>query len=301
MLNIESAPVRESGTGSTPVTMDYDRIERAIAFIVKQSPSQPSLAEMAKHVGLSEFHFQRLFTRWAGITPKRFAQFLTLEHAKVLLRRSSSILDATYETGLSSPGRLHDLFVTVEAVTPGEFRNHGTGLAIKYGVHSSPFGDVLIATTPRGICGVYFVMRGERGKGLDWILKELQSQWPSADIVRDDRAGRRFAERIFSLNDDSDERIPLFIKGTNFQVNVWKALLRIPSGTAVTYEQLAALAGTPEAIRAVGTAVGRNPVSFLVPCHRVIRKTGDFGNYGGGIERKRAMLIWESAQFEHNK
>jgi AraC family transcriptional regulator of adaptative response/methylated-DNA-[protein]-cysteine methyltransferase len=277
------------------VTKDYERVERAIVFIAGHSPAQPSLADVARHVGLSEFHFQRLFTRWAGITPKRFAQYLTLEHAKVLLRNSANLLDATYASGLSSPGRLHDLFVTVEAMTPGEYRTSGAGLQIRYGIHESPFGDVLIATTGRGICGVYFV---KQPGGTEPLIRELAAQWPAADLRADQGAGRQYAERMFALGESSSgEKLPLLLKGTNFQVNVWKALLRIPGGAAVTYEQLAQLAGTPDAIRAVGTAVGRNPISYLVPCHRVIRKTGEFGNYGGGIERKRAMLVWESATF----
>ncbi len=297
MLTLESQSAADLSTEAMPASQDYERVERAIAFITRRSPRQPSLAEVAQDVGLSEFHFQRLFTRWAGITPKRFAQFLTLEHAKSLLRQSTNLLDATYAAGLSSPGRLHDLFVTVEAVTPGEFRSAGSGLTIRYGVYPCPFGEVLIATTARGICAVHFVKHGN-GNGVDSIMRELESQWPAAELQRDSGEGKRYAERIFALHEEKGEApLPLLLKGTNFQINVWKALLRIPAGSAVTYEQLAQLAGTPDAIRAVGTAVGRNPISFLVPCHRVIRKTGEFGNYGGGIERKRAILVWESSNY----
>jgi AraC family transcriptional regulator of adaptative response/methylated-DNA-[protein]-cysteine methyltransferase len=272
---------------------DYLRVERAIEYITALAPRQPSLADVARHVGLSEFHFQRLFARWAGITPKRFAQFLTIEHAKRMLRTSRSLLEASYATGLSGSGRLHDLFVSVEAVTPGEFRRMGAGLEIHYGIHEGPFGRMLIATTRRGICAIFFV----RERGVDPLIAELRSHWPEAAIWKDAGAGREYAEVMFAPESAaSGKRIPLLVRGTNFQVNVWKALLRIPSGTAVSYEQLATLAGTPDAVRAVGTAVGRNPLSFLVPCHRVIRKSGEFGNYGGGISRKRAMLVWESAR-----
>jgi AraC family transcriptional regulator of adaptative response/methylated-DNA-[protein]-cysteine methyltransferase len=274
---------------------DYERVERAIQLIAERSPRQPSLAELASHVGLSEFHFQRLFTRWAGISPKKFAQFLTIEHAKTLLRRSKNLLDASYSAGLSGSGRLHDLFVTVEATTPGEFRNGGAGLRIEYGVHDTPFGEMLIATTARGICGMYFV---KSKSGVAPLLAELGAQWPRAVMQKNVEAARSYVEKIFAVEDRAHELpIPLLLNGTNFQINVWKALLRIPFGAAVTYEQLAALAGTPRAVRAVGTAVGRNPLSFVVPCHRVIRKSGDFGNYGGGVERKRAILAWESAYF----
>lgn len=280
-----------------PAEQDYERIERAIAFIARHSPGQPSLAAVATHVGLSEFHFQRLFTRWAGISPKRFSQFLTLEHAKSLLRNSANLLEATYAAGLSSPGRLHDLFVTVQAITPGEYRNAGVGLTIRYGVHLSPFGRVLIATTTRGICAMHFV-RPDSGNDVDALVRALRAEWQAAAFVSDAQNSQGYAERIFfALRSDAGrEKLPLLLKGTNFQVNVWKALLRVPAGSAVTYEQLAQMAGTPNAVRAVGTAVGRNPVSFLVPCHRVIRKTGDFGNYGGGVERKQAILVWESAR-----
>jgi AraC family transcriptional regulator of adaptative response/methylated-DNA-[protein]-cysteine methyltransferase len=274
---------------------DYERVERAIRFIASRAPRQPSLAEVARHVGLSEFHFQRLFARWAGISPKKFAQYLTIEHAKVLLRRSRSILDASFASGLSGSGRLHDLFVTVEAVTPGEFRSGGAGITIEYGVHESPFGDILFATTRRGICAMHFLRNGSSERG---IVEALRLDWPSAAFVANRHAASQYAGRMFGAGERAREApVPLLFRGTNFQINVWKALLRVPAGAAVTYEQLALLAGTPRAVRAVGTAVGSNPLSFIVPCHRVIRKSGEFGNYGGGVERKQAMLVWESARF----
>jgi AraC family transcriptional regulator of adaptative response/methylated-DNA-[protein]-cysteine methyltransferase len=277
---------------------DYARVELAISYIRRMSPAQPALADVAAHVGLSEFHFQRMFRRWAGITPKQFAQFLTIEHAKQLLHRSSNLMETAWSSGLSGSGRLHDLFVTVEALTPGEYRSEGEGVQITYGVHEGPFGDVLIATTPRGICGVYFV-DSPTLRGAEAVLTLMRRQWPEAVFTRNDEAGAEYASRMFSAQNSAGHKpLPLLLRGTNFQVNVWKALLRIPSGSAVTYEQLARIAGNAEAIRATGTAVGRNPLSFVVPCHRVIRKTGEFGNYGGGIERKVAILAWESGRAE---
>jgi len=273
---------------------DYDRIEQAIQYLDERSREQPSLADVAAHVGLSESHFQRLFTRWAGISPKRFLQFQTVAHARALLAESRSLLDATYEAGLSSAGRLHDLFVTIDAVTPGEFKRSGDGLTIQWGVHDTPFGECVIGTTPRGICGLYFATDG----GIARAQRLLADSWEGARLIENAVATRPLAEQIF--NDAAHATAPLavLVKGTNLQLKVWEALLRIPLGEVVTYEQLAAAAGAPTAVRAVGTAVGRNPVSYLIPCHRVIRKTGAFGNYGGGIARKRAMLTWEFAQRE---
>ena len=273
---------------------DYDRIEQAIQYLDERSREQPSLADVAAHVGLSESHFQRLFTRWAGISPKRFLQFQTVAHARALLAESRSLLDATYEAGLSSAGRLHDLFVTIDAVTPGEFKRSGDGLTIQWGVHETPFGECVIGTTPRGICGLYFATDG----GIARAQRLLADSWEGARLIENAVATRPLAEQIF--NDAAHATAPLavLVKGTNLQLKVWEALLRIPLGEVVTYEQLAAAAGAPTAVRAVGTAVGRNPVSYLIPCHRVIRKTGAFGNYGGGIARKRAMLTWEFAQRE---
>lgn len=273
---------------------DYDRIEQAIQFLDERAREQPSLAEVAAHVGLSESHFQRLFTRWAGISPKRFLQFQTVAHARALLAESRSLLDTTYEAGLSSAGRLHDLFVTIDAVTPGEFKRSGDGLTIQWGVHDTPFGECLIGTTPRGICGMYFAT----DDGLPGAHRRLAESWEGARLVENPDATRPLAEQIFSDAVDGRQPLAVLVKGTNLQLKVWEALLRIPLGEVVTYEQLATAAGSPTAVRAVGTAVGRNPVTYLIPCHRVIRKTGAFGNYGGGIARKRAMLTWEFARRE---
>src|SRR6476661_5248908 len=270
---------------------DYEKIEQAIQYLDERSREQPSLADVASHIGLSESHFQRLFTRWAGISPKRFLQFQTVAHARALLAESRSLLDATYEAGLSSAGRLHDLFVTIDAVTPGEFKRSGDGLTIQWGVHDTPFGECVIGTTPRGICGLYFATDG----GIARAQRHLAESWGGARLVENATATQPLVDQIFGDAAGATAPLAVLVKGTNLQLKVWEALLRIPLGEVVSYEQLAAAAGAPSAVRAVGTAVGRNPVSYLIPCHRVIRKTGAFGNYGGGIARKRAMLTWEFA------
>ncbi len=271
---------------------DYERIEKSIKFLETNFPSQPGLKEIAAHIGLSEFHFQRLFSRWVGISPKRFLQFLTKEYAKHLLEDSVNLLDVTYEAGLSSPGRLHDLFVNCEAVTPGEYKSKGAGLTIKYGFHPSPFGECLLATTERGICGFFFVKSRDRKDP----LTELRYFWKQAEIVEDPRASRELIDRIFNPSfTDTGPPLHLILNGTNFQIKVWEALIKIPFGAVVSYEDVAIQVGIPGAIRAVGSAVGKNPISFIIPCHRVIRKTADFGNYGGGKVRKKAILGWEAA------
>jgi len=271
---------------------DYDRIEKAITYIEKNFDRQPELKEISGQIGLSEFHFQRLFSSWVGISPKRFLQFLTKEHVKQLLSGSANLLDATYDAGLSSPGRLHDLFVACEAVTPGEFKTRGKGLTITYGFHDSPFGECLIAKTDRGICWLSFV----RNSGRKPLLDELAGAWKNARIVEDPSRTRSLVARIYDPGRwKRANPLPVLIKGTNFQIKVWEALLRIPVGTVVSYEDVALYIGFPKAVRAVGNAVGKNPVSFVIPCHRVVRKTAEFGNYGGGPARKKAMLGWEAA------
>ena len=271
---------------------DYERIEKSIKFLETNFPSQPGLKELAAHIGLSEFHFQRLFSRWVGISPKRFLQFLTKEYAKHLLEHSVNLLDVTYEAGLSSPGRLHDLFVNCEAVTPGEYKSKGQGLTIRYGFHPSPFGECLLATTERGICGFFFVKNRDRKDP----LTELRFFWEKANIVEDPDASRELMDRIFYPSfADTGTPLYLILNGTNFQIKVWEALIKIPFGAVVSYEDVAIQVGIPGATRAVGSAVGKNPVSFIIPCHRVIRKTADFGNYGGGKTRKKAILGWEAA------
>jgi len=274
-------------------TDDYARIEQALAYLEKNYHRRPDLEEVARSVNLSPFHFQRLFKRWAGISPKQFVQFLTLEHAKKLLEDSRSVLDATYASGLSSPGRLHDLFVSIEAVSPGEFKNQGAGLKISYGYHPTPFGECQLAATERGICGLGFVSRGARAK----TLADLHRRWKNAEFEENPRATRPYAERIFGRNGYHPQRpVRLLLRGTNFQMKVWEALLRVPPGSVTCYEDIAARIGKPKAVRAVGSAVARNPVAYLIPCHRVIRKIGVFGDYHWGGTRKKALLAWEAAR-----
>jgi len=270
----------------------YRLVEQAIQYIETHLPDQPSLEEIAAAVGLSEYHFQRLFTRWAGISPKRFMQFLTREHAKELLNRSENLLETTHQLGLSSLGRLHDLFVTTEAVTPGEYKSQGAGLAIRYGLHPTPFGKCLIATTERGICHLGFV-DGSEGKAVDHLV----AHWQQAEMIEDYHATAPLINRIF-LDPKPDSALNLHLRGTNFQIKVWEALLNIPPGALTTYEHIAMQIGNPRAVRAVGSAVGDNPIVYLIPCHRVIRKSGEFGNYLYGSARKKAILVREMSTSE---
>lgn len=265
----------------------YQLIEQAIQFIEANVQKQPELAEIASAVGLSEYHFQRIFTRWAGISPKRFMQFLTREHAKELLNQSENLLTTTHQVGLSSLGRLHDLFVTTEAVTPGEYKSQGAGLTIRYGIHPTPFGKCLIGMTERGICHLGFV-DGNEGKAVD----NLVAHWQQAEMAEDYRATAPLVNRIF-LDPKPDSPLNLHLRGTNFQIKVWEALLNIPSGSMTTYAHIAAQIGNPRAVRAVGSAVGDNPIAYLIPCHRVIRKSGEFGSYLYGSARKKAILARE--------
>jgi AraC family transcriptional regulator of adaptative response/methylated-DNA-[protein]-cysteine methyltransferase len=274
---------------------DYDRIERAIVFLEENWRRQPSLDEVARSVHLSEFHFQRLFRRWAGISPKRFLQYLTIEHAKRRLEDSAPLLETAYDTGLSSLGRLHDLFVTLEAVTPGEFRRQGAGLHIACGLHATPFGTALVAVTERGVCALSFASEDEDAAAM---VAGLRERWPLAAIAEDERRTAPTAKRIFDRAEDDGEPVRLHVEGTNFQVRVWEALLRVPFGALTSYEALAAHAGRPAATRAVASAVARNPVGYLIPCHRVIRKLGVMGGYRWGPARKKAILAWEAARVE---
>ncbi len=272
---------------------DYRRIEKAIRYIEDHTLDQPDLEELAQQVHLSPYHFQRLFTRWAGVSPKRFLQFLTLAHAKRLLKEHGSQLDTAYRTGLSSPSRLHDLFVAVDAVTPGEYRALGWGLEIAYGLHPSRFGRCLLAVTDRGLCGLSFVDEADPERS----LRELRRRWPKARFVENLKRTAAMSRLVFSSPAEEDHApIPLLLKGTNFQIKVWEALLRIPPGSVTSYHLLAAAIGNPLASRAVGTAVGANPVAYLIPCHRVILSTGAFGNYRYGTLRKKAILGWEQAR-----
>ncbi len=268
-------------------TEDARRMAEAIGFLARNYRRQPSLDEAAQSVGLSPFHFQRLFTRWVGVSPKKFVAYLTLEHAKRLLEDSTNVLEAAYDAGLSGPGRLHDLAVTIEALTPGELRERGRGLDIAYGFHPSPFGEALVMQTERGVCGLAFADHGEEDAALD----DMMARWPSAHFVEDQKRARESIEKIFG----HEGKVPLHLAGTPWQVKVWEALLRIPTGKLVTYEDVAESVSSPGAMRAVGTAVGRNPISWLIPCHRVLKKTGVLGGYHWGPDRKRAMLAYEGA------
>jgi AraC family transcriptional regulator of adaptative response/methylated-DNA-[protein]-cysteine methyltransferase len=282
-----------AGTDYRQQNEDYALVEKALRYLEVNARRQPDLKEVANAVGLSEFHFQRLFTRWAGISPKRFLQFVTKENAKELLDRSQSLVDTTYQLGLSSLGRLHDLFVTTEAVTPGEYKLRGEGLTIRYGLHPTPFGTCLLGVTDRGICHLGF-MEGTEGSAVD----ELVSRWPHAEFVEDTRATAALVEPIFDVRRRPLKPIPVFVRGTNFQIKVWEALLRVQPGTVTTYSRLANDIGHPAAWRAVGTAVGSNPVPVIIPCHRVIRELGEFGNYRYGAARKKALIGWELATSE---
>ena len=271
---------------------DYQRIERAIRHLGQSVSEKPDLKELASRLGLSEYHFQRLFSRWAGVSPKRFQQFLTLDYAKFVLSRSENLLEATHEAGLSSVSRLHELFLECEAVTPGEYRNRGKGLSISYGFHPSPFGECLLAVTSRGICGLSFIQNGNRPQ----VLEILTGRWREATFTANPRLTRQYLERIFYPNRDHQIPLYLFVKGTNFQIKVWEALLRIPTGALVSYHRLARHLGMPGASRAVANAVAHNPIHYLIPCHRVIQSLGAFGGYQGGRERKQALLGWEAAR-----
>lgn len=272
-------------------TGDYERIARAIVFMRQNHLSQPDLATVAQHIHLSEYYFQRLFTKWVGISPKRFLQYLTLEYAKSNIADKKNLLDLALDAGLSGSGRLHDLFVNLEAMSPGEFKAGGMGLQIQYGIHATPFGTSLIATTARGICNLRF---------LDAVNEQtaeqvLRLEWRNAEIVRDQQATQEVINHIFELSQFSSRKpLTLFVKGTNFQIQVWRALLKVPFGNITTYQNVAEIIGRPTAARAVGNAVGNNPVGYLIPCHRVIRESG-LGGYHWGIERKAVILGWEAS------
>lgn len=271
---------------------DYKKIEKAIIFLEDNYRRQPSLQEIADHISLSKFHAQRLFKRWAGISPKRFIQYLTIRYAKSILEDSGSLLDAAYNSGLSGSGRLHDLFVTFEAVTPSEYKRKGENILIRHGVHSSPFGSCLIGVTSRGICWLSFF--GNEGPDRSWT--ELTRQWMGAEFKEDPLLTAGYVEKIFGEATTKDQkRLCLFLKGTNFQIKVWEALLKLPPGRLFTYEYLADSLGKPKAIRAVASAIRQNPVSYIIPCHRVLRKSGSIAGYRWGTARKKAIIAWEAA------
>ncbi|MCG8544667.1 MAG: methylated-DNA--[protein]-cysteine S-methyltransferase [Alphaproteobacteria bacterium] len=267
---------------------NFARIEHAIHWLTENYQDQPSLASAAEEVGLSEFHFQRLFSQWAGVSPKKFLQYLTLSHAKQRLAESDSVLDAAYDAGLSGPSRLHDLFVTHEGVSPGEWKAMGEGLTLRYGWHDSPFGDCLVVATDRGVCGLGFALGSDRVA----TEQDLLSRWDQAALVEDMAATAPLAALAFG---EGEGPLHLVLRGTPFQLKVWEALMHIPPGGVISYERLATHIGKPGAARAVAGAVALNPVSWIVPCHRVIRGTGAITGYRWGPSRKRMMLGWEAA------
>lgn len=272
---------------------DYERVASVIRYLDRHHTEQPDLNALAQSVGLSPFHFHRLFSNWAGVTPKDFLQSLTFEHVKALLQTGESVLDAAFDAGLSGAGRVHDLCLALEAASPGELKNGGAGLRIDYGSAGTPFGDALIAETSRGICHLSFLS----GDGRNGARDLLAAQWPNAQLVRNDDRAEQAANQIFVHPAQGQPRAHLraFVRGTPFQLRVWRALLRVPTGALTTYGRLAAAIHQPTAARAVGSAVGANPLAFIIPCHRVIRETGALGNYHWDPIRKRAILGWELA------
>ena len=268
---------------------DYERVASVIRFLDRNHTEQPDLAALANSAGLSPFHFHRLFSTWAGVTPKDFLQCLTLEHVKQLLRGGDSVFDAAINAGLSGPGRLHDLCVTLEAASPGEMKNGGAGIAIDYGFAKTPFGEALIAETKRGVCHLSFVDQGRNA-----AHEVLKSQWPNAKVRRNDAGIAQLADKIFNdRGETSNRRLRAFVRGTEFQLRVWRALLQVQAGSLTTYGRLAEAVGQMRAARAVGSAVGANPIAFIIPCHRVIRETGALGHYHWDPVRKRAIIGWE--------
>lgn len=271
----------------------YHVMRRAIDLI-DQGDEVLSLNALAEQMNMSPSHFQRLFTAWAGVSPKRYQQYLTLGHAKTLLDQNFTTLETSHELGLSGSGRLHDLFLRWEAMSPGEFTRKGEGLTIYWGWFDSPFGLSLVMGTERGICGIGFASE----TGEDAAMEDLVSRWPKAEFVEDPEMLRAWVEAAFGAPEDAREPAPLYLIGAPFQIKVWEALLQVPSGQVTTYSEIAQAIGKPRAVRAVGTAVGRNPISYLIPCHRALRKSGGLGGYHWGLPVKRAILAWESARAE---
>lgn len=287
-----------TATPATPLEIaasDYAVVRQAVAFISAHVREQPEAEEIAAAAGVSARALTDLFRRWCGLTPKAFLQAVTLDRARRVVAECPNVLDAALELGLSGPGRLHDLFVVHEAMSPGEWKSGGAGLVIRFGFHASPFGLALAMSTPRGLCGLAFADEGEEAAA----LADMRARWPHADYVEDPEATAPLVARIFdpaAWRDDQPLRI-VFI-GTDFEIRVWETLLRIPMGRATTYSNIAEHVGKPRAARAVGAAIGKNPISFVVPCHRVIGKSGDLTGYHWGLTRKRAILGWEAGKVE---
>jgi AraC family transcriptional regulator, regulatory protein of adaptative response / methylated-DNA-[protein]-cysteine methyltransferase len=289
-INLVTAAM-ESAKPIRPSPGDYDVVRDAIEYITENWRQQPSLDEIAGAVGLKSLSLQRLFTRWAGLSPKAFVQALTLDHARTLLADSASVLDATYEVGLSGPGRLHDLFVSHEAMTPGDYKARGAGIVIRWAFHRSPFGQALVMATDRGLAGLAFADPGSEAAA----LADMKRRWPNAEFVEDAEATAAYARRVFDRAAwRAQEPLRIVMIGSDFEIRVWETLLKLPLNKATTYSDIAAHIGNPRAARAVGTAVGRNPLSFVVPCHRVLGKGGSLCGYHWGLTRKRAILGWEA-------
>ncbi len=276
--------------------INYERIEKAIIFINENFKSQPSLDDIAAAVHLSPYHFQRLFSQWAGVSPKKFIQYLSLDHAKTLLKmHKASLLETAYETGLSGTSRLHDLFINIEGMTPGEYKSGGAGLSIHYSFVMSPFGQLLVGSTPKGICHLFFENDDRKA------LKDLEKRFPKAVFLQGSDENQKNALRIFQKDWENLDTVRLHLAATPFQIKVWESLLRIPFGDVKTYGGIAEDIGSPTSSRAVGTAIGSNPVAFLIPCHRVIQSSGKLGGYMWGVPRKSAILGWEAAKIEKEK
>jgi AraC family transcriptional regulator of adaptative response/methylated-DNA-[protein]-cysteine methyltransferase len=279
------------GVSNEQEQLNYNRIAEVIEYLSKHFQEQPALEEIARQVHISPFHFQKLFTEWAGVSPKKFVQFLSVGYAKSLLKeRQASLLDTAYETGLSGTGRLHDLFISIEGMTPGEYKNGGSNLFINYSFAESPFGTILIASTPRGICHMAFADDEQHA------LQALYAKFPNAQYRQMTDMLQQNALYIFSHDWSRPDQIKLHVKGTGFQLKVWETLLKIPAGGLSSYKNIATLTGNANAQRAVGTAIGQNPVAYIIPCHRVIQSSGSFGNYHWGTVRKTAMIGWEAAK-----
>lgn len=272
-------------------SLDFNRIKKAIEYISENYKYQPSLDKISEHIHLSPFHFQRLFKEWAGVSPKRFLQYISIQHAKQILRETQATLfDTAFEVGLSGTSRLHDLFINIEGMTPAEYKNEGSYLTINYSFALSPFGEIIVASTPKGICHMSFAEDHKEA------IKNLTSIFPKANYQNSVDEIQKNAIRIFNLDWESLDKIKLHIKGSDFQIKVWQALLNIPMGQLSSYQNIANLIKSPKASRAVGNAVGQNPVAYLIPCHRIIQSTGALGDYHWGHIRKTSMIGWEAAK-----
>ena len=274
--------------------INYNRIEKAIQYLEENFQRQPDLDEVAEKVHISPFHFQRIFTEWAGISPKRFLQFLTVDFLKTKLAESKNLVEAADAAGLSSQSRVYDLFTTLEAVTPQEYKERGSGIRVEYGIHETPFGSCLIGVTERGICWLSFIGTDEDPR---IELEKMKEHWHNSVFHQNQNLTQTFVHSIFNLKDAEEQRkLHLFVKGTNFQIKVWEALLRIPMGDVTTYQGIAQQIQSPKAMQAVGSAVGSNHIAYLIPCHRVIRKDGILGEYRWSSTRKKSIIGWEMAK-----